>query len=124
MRTSRILALAALLGLASAAAAADLRVVQRQKKFLVDRLDIRVGDTVRFVNDDEVSHNLYSATPGMHRFVWPIRYLAPTALAEGNPYANGVWAPPGQYTVELSVGGRRQTQAFTVVPDPRVAMAA
>jgi plastocyanin len=65
MRTSRILALAALLGLASAAAAADLRVVQRDKKFAVDRLDIRVGDTVRFVNDDEVSHNLYSVTPGM-----------------------------------------------------------
>ncbi len=63
-----------------------------------------------------------STTPGMHRFVWPIRYLAPTALAESDPYANGVWAPPGRYTVELSVGGRRQTQAFTVEADPRVVM--
>jgi len=65
MTFSRLLAIVALLGLASAAAAADLRVVQRDKKFLVNRLDIRVGDTVRFVNDDEVSHNLYSVTPGM-----------------------------------------------------------
>ena len=43
-------------------------------------------------------------TPGMHRFVWPLRYPAPAALADGNPYADGVWAPPGRYTVELSVG--------------------
>jgi len=65
MTTMRLLAITALLAVASGAAAADLRVVQRSKKFLVDRLDIHVGDTVRFVNDDEVSHNLYSATPGM-----------------------------------------------------------
>ncbi len=61
-------------------------------------------------------------TPGMHRFVWPIRYLAPTALAESKPYADGVWAPPGRYTVELGVGAQRQTQPLTVVPDPRVVM--
>ncbi|HEY8148985.1 MAG TPA: hypothetical protein VIK51_08775 [Vicinamibacteria bacterium] len=65
-----------------------------------------------------------STTPGMHRFVWPIRYSAPMALADGNPYADGVWAPPGRYTVELGVGGQQKTQPLTIAPDPRVVMSA
>jgi hypothetical protein len=65
-----------------------------------------------------------AATPGMHRFVWPIRYPAPAALAEGNPYADGVWAPPGRYTVELRVGHHPHTQPLTILPDPRVVMTA
>jgi photosystem II stability/assembly factor-like uncharacterized protein len=61
-------------------------------------------------------------TPGMHRFVWPIRYPAPAPLAEGNPYADGVWAPPGRYTVELSVGRDQRSQPLTIRPDPRLTM--
>jgi hypothetical protein len=49
-----------------------------------------------------------------------LRYAAPEALAEHNPYADGVWAPPGRYTVILTVDGRRLTQPLTVRPDPRV----
>jgi photosystem II stability/assembly factor-like uncharacterized protein len=63
------------------------------------------------------------ATPGMHRFVWPLRYPAPAALAEGNPYADGVWAPPGQYTVEVAAGSERLRQPLTIAADPRIAMA-
>jgi photosystem II stability/assembly factor-like uncharacterized protein len=63
------------------------------------------------------------ATPGMHRFVWPLRYPAPAALAEGNPYADGVWAPPGQYTVGIAAGGERLRQPLTIAPDPRIVMA-
>jgi photosystem II stability/assembly factor-like uncharacterized protein len=65
-----------------------------------------------------------STTAGMHRFVWPIRYPAPAALAEGNPYADGVWAPPGRYTVELTVGTHQRAQPLTILPDPRVTMTA
>jgi photosystem II stability/assembly factor-like uncharacterized protein len=65
-----------------------------------------------------------ATTPGMHRFVWPLRYPPPPALAggsldQGRP-TEGVWAPPGEYTVTLAVDGRRQSQPLTVVPDPRV----
>jgi photosystem II stability/assembly factor-like uncharacterized protein len=63
-----------------------------------------------------------ATTPGHHRFVWPLHYGAPAALAQGDPYANGVWAPPGRYTVVLEVDGRRSTQPLTVKPDPRVTL--
>ncbi len=46
------------------------------------------------------------ATAGAHRFVWPLRYAPPAALAAGDPFADGVWAPPGRYTV--GARGRRQ----------------
>ncbi|HSC13277.1 MAG TPA: hypothetical protein VLC97_20045, partial [Rhodanobacteraceae bacterium] len=64
-----------------------------------------------------------STAPGMHRFVWPLRQAAPEALAEHNPYADGVWAPPGHYTVALTVDGKRLTQPLTVLADPRVKLA-
>jgi hypothetical protein len=62
-------------------------------------------------------------TPGMHRFVWPLRYAPPPELAKGDAYASGVWAPPGEYKVTLEVDGRRQSQTLTVAPDPRVQLA-
>jgi hypothetical protein len=52
-----------------------------------------------------------------------VRYPAPAVLAEGNPHADGIWAPPGRYTVELSVGGQRLTRPLTIAPDPRVSLA-
>ena len=62
------------------------------------------------------------ATPGMHRFVWPLRYPAPPALGKNNTFADGVWAPPGRYTAELSVDGQRVTRPLAVEPDPRVTL--
>jgi hypothetical protein len=67
-----------------------------------------------------------AATPGMHRFVWPLHYPAPAGVGGrrggggGGPFADGIWAPPGNYNVVLSVNGQKFTQPLTVVPDPRV----
>jgi hypothetical protein len=61
-----------------------------------------------------------SAAPGLHRFVWPLRYAKPG----GGPYDDGIWAPPGRYTVVLDVDGTRLTQPLTVEPDPRVKLPA
>jgi photosystem II stability/assembly factor-like uncharacterized protein len=61
--------------------------------------------------------------PGLHRFIWPLRYRALTPAGAGKPgsaYADGAWATPGQYRVELIVDGQTYRQALTVVPDPRV----
>jgi photosystem II stability/assembly factor-like uncharacterized protein len=54
-------------------------------------------------------------TPGMHRFVWPIRHEG----ARGR-WSNGVWAPPGDYRVVLTVDGKRLEQPLRIVPDPRI----
>ncbi len=61
-------------------------------------------------------------TPGMHRFVWPLRYPAPAALDEARRgvFADGVWAPPGNYKIVLAVNGQRLTQPLTIAPDPRI----
>ncbi len=61
-----------------------------------------------------------AATPGLHRFIWPLRYPALPAMAEGNAYADGAWAPPGHYVIALSVDDHTYRQPLTVAPDPRV----
>ena len=72
---------------------------------------------------------------GMHRFAWDLRYQpigAPDVNEEGDVDATGAvphrsvhgaaapWAPPGGYTVRLTVGGRSVTQPLTLRLDPRV----
>jgi hypothetical protein len=64
-----------------------------------------------------------AATAGFHRFVWPLRCAPPAALARG-AFSDGVWAPPGRYTVELQVDGRTLAQPLEVRPDPRVSLPA
>jgi hypothetical protein len=66
-----------------------------------------------------------SAAPGIHRFVWPLHYPAPPGLTGrrggggSGAFADGVWAPPGNYKVVLTVNGQKFTQPLAVVPDPR-----
>ncbi len=61
-----------------------------------------------------------AATPGMHRLVWDLHYAAPRAAGALGPEKPGVWAPPGMYTVELTVDGRTYRQPLRVEPDPNV----
>ncbi|MEP7096218.1 MAG: hypothetical protein ABI748_01025 [Dokdonella sp.] len=77
-------------------------------------------DLAKIGNAPEWSHvpSPLVTTPGMHRFIWPLHYPSPSA--GGNAYADGVWAPPGNYKVELSVDGKRYRQNLTIAPDPRI----
>jgi photosystem II stability/assembly factor-like uncharacterized protein len=62
--------------------------------------------------------SILSTTPGMHRFIWSLRYPGlPTR--RGTP-GDGVWAPPGRYKVALTVDGQRLVQPLTIAPDPRM----
>ena len=66
--TRVILTVAAGLFLALAASAAtgvDTKIVQKNKAFSTSALTIKAGDTLTFVNDDQVTHNVYSVTPGL-----------------------------------------------------------
>jgi len=69
-------------------------------------------------------------TPGMHRFVWDLRYPEPRVLNFQYPISatpnntprdpRGPWVVPGTYTVRLTVNGKTYTQPLTVRVDPRV----
>ncbi len=68
---------------------------------------------------------------GMHRISWNMRYQ-PLATERGavdatgavpnrsSPSPSSPWAPPGQYTVRLTVAGSSYSQPLTVRLDPRV----
>jgi hypothetical protein len=58
----------------------------------------------------------------MQRFVWNLRYPKSSAKAESGSQLDGVWALPGNYTVELSVDGHPYRQPLVVKPDPRVSV--
>jgi len=72
-----------------------------------------------------------SAAPGLHRFVWNLRYPRPRAASydysiaavfgEDTPTSpQGAFVLPGQYTVVLKANGHEQRQPLTVKMDPRV----
>jgi photosystem II stability/assembly factor-like uncharacterized protein len=71
-----------------------------------------------------------SPEPGLHRFVWDLRYPRPSALSFSFPISAipgqtvpeplGPFVAPGTYTVRLTANGRRLTQPITVRMDPRV----
>jgi photosystem II stability/assembly factor-like uncharacterized protein len=63
-----------------------------------------------------------AATAGNHRFVWDLQYALPDGLGGGRR-DSGVWAPPGRYTVALTVEGRTLRQPLQIAPDPRVKLA-
>src|SRR6185312_4242557 len=69
-------------------------------------------------------------TAGMHRWVWDLRYPAPTSTTRGFPISAvphatprqplGPTAVPGTYLIRLVVDGHRLEQTLTLRPDPRV----
>jgi hypothetical protein len=68
--------------------------------------------------------------PGMHRFVWDLRYPPPEVLDREYPISAiyrdtpreplGPFVLAGTYTVRLTVAGKSSTQPLTVRMDPRV----
>jgi photosystem II stability/assembly factor-like uncharacterized protein len=71
-----------------------------------------------------------SAAPGMHRFVWDLRYPTPPVQHFEYPISatfmntprepRGLWALPGTYTVRLTASGHTVSQPLVVRMDPRV----
>src|SRR5262249_54831250 len=61
------------------------------------------------------------ASAGMHRFVWTLQYAPPPGPpGEGRGGGGGVWAPPGDYDVKLTVDGKELARTLSLAPDPRV----
>jgi len=55
-----VFALAVLIAAHGVAAAAEQVVAQKGKAFSVKKLKVKVGDSVKFVNEDGFSHNVFS----------------------------------------------------------------
>jgi plastocyanin len=81
--------------LAGATHAAQEHVIpQKNKAFSVKKLSIKVGDTVKFVNEDSFAHNVFS--------------LSPVKSFDLGSYGNGgaksvVFDKPGKVEVECAV---------------------
>ena len=60
------------------------------------------------------------ASAGMQRLVWDLRYAGLALPRKKRRTEEGAWAPPGRYTVELSVDGHDYRAPLIVKPDPRV----
>jgi photosystem II stability/assembly factor-like uncharacterized protein len=62
------------------------------------------------------------ASPGMHRFVWDLRWSSSGSSEEGDDetgVAGGPKAAPGSYQVKLAVDGQSFTESLQVKMDPR-----
>ncbi|HVH11066.1 MAG TPA: hypothetical protein VM736_14815, partial [Gemmatimonadales bacterium] len=92
----------------------------RRGRVIVTVTDAR-GDTV-------VVDSSAPGKQGVNRYVWNLRYAAPTRLnfehgaageEEENPFRTllGPRAVPGSYTVALTAAGRTDTTHLTIVPD-------
>ncbi len=56
-----------------------------------------------------------SSDPGLHRYVWDLHYSTPGATRRRG---GGPLAPPGRYTVRLSVNGGTYTRPLTLLRNP------
>lgn len=70
-----------------------------------------------------------ATSAGMHRISWNMRYQPLATEREeiqiavpqrSSPPPSSPWAPPGDYTVRLTVAGKNYTQPLSVRLDPRV----
>jgi plastocyanin len=94
---SAVLRLAAALALCAApvgAAAEDHEIVQRDKTFSQERITLRAGDRIVFKNEDTVSHNVFSRSPGSE---FEVRAQLP---GQKSPV---VFATPGQAEVRCAI---------------------
>jgi len=62
MRTAKLVTLAIICGLSTAAFAANEVIHQRGRLFSMENASVKKGEALTFLNDDSVPHNIMSAT--------------------------------------------------------------
>jgi photosystem II stability/assembly factor-like uncharacterized protein len=96
----------------------------------VPRIDPMLAIPIYWVRLPQVLSN----EPGMHRFLWDMRYAPipgapsqfPIAAVYRNtaPAATSPWVMPGRYTVKLTANGKSSTQPLVIQMDPRLKVSA
>lgn len=61
-----------------------------------------------------------SAAVGLNQFVWDLRYAPFPGSSHTNEQNDGPWAPPGHYTVRMTIDGQMSERPLQVVRDPRI----
>ena len=65
-RTARgVVGLALVIAAVTAVGAGEVRVAQKDKSFSVREVSLKVNEPLLFVNEDTVTHNVYSLSKGM-----------------------------------------------------------
>ena len=91
--------------LSRAAAGEKHRVTQKGKSFSVAELKVKVGDTVEFKNDDDVSHNVFSVSqsqPFNTKMQTPGAESAVTFTSEGTVEVRCAIHPGMKLTVQVA----------------------
>ena len=86
------------------------------------------GTEIRSYSSDDSDGPVVETSPGVHRFVWDMRYPSATDLPGTRVALSAYWggstigpvAVPGQYRVRVEVDGQSDEQAFEIVKDPRL----
>jgi plastocyanin len=73
----------------------DITVGQKNREFTVKAARVKVGGTIKFVNDDTVAHNIIVTVPGGK--------LRNTGVQEPGQSASMQFGEPGTYDVECAI---------------------
>ncbi len=90
------------------------------------RRNSRAIETEQPADDEEGGYRFRGApvrldnSPGMHRFVWDLRYPGPWQSDTRPEGPNGPVAVPGKYSVKLTIGSWTSTQPLVIIEDPRI----
>jgi photosystem II stability/assembly factor-like uncharacterized protein len=94
-----------------------------------DTLTISIKDnsnnliqTYSNIADKDKDEKSLEAETGLNLFYWDMKYEAPDLLDNAFmslAYTGGAKAPPGNYTVELSLNGQLQAVPLQIIKDPR-----
>jgi len=84
------------------------------------------GAAIKTYSTELQGDNRLNAHQGMNRFQWDTRYPTGKELGEVpagvSPFGaknTGPLAPPGTYTIELTIGGNTSEASFEIAADPR-----
>jgi plastocyanin len=81
-------------GAMSSAVAAEITVGQKGQHFSEDAVNIKTGDSVKFMNDDNVAHNVTSSGPGGNKNA---------GLQKAGESTSIVYDKAGEYRVQCGI---------------------
>ena len=92
--------------------------------FFSDSDEVKIADQVKedmstnrveYIVDNSLSTNI-----GLNRYHWDMTEAGPWHKDEKRRYKNGPLAPPGDFTIRLTVGDEQMEQSFQLLMDPRL----